>query len=132
MALFRKRSAGFTLLEILIVVVILGALAALAIPAYTATTEKAKKSEALQTLMAVRMSQQRYYSGNGSNYANTFAVLDFDPTQTLAGNVPIFSYTIATSAANAYTAKASRFSNAGTGGAYTITINQAGTTASNF
>ena len=99
---------GFTLLEILIVVVILGALAALAIPAYTATTEKAKKQEAFMALAAVREAQQRYYIANTS-YANAFSSLDFDPSTSLTGQTPIFTYTVGTTTdASHWTAKASR------------------------
>ena len=123
---------GFTLLEILIVVVILGALAALAIPAYTATTEKAKKQEAFMALAAVREAQQRYYIANTS-YANAFSSLDFDPSTSLTGQTPIFTYTVGTTTdASHWTAKASRTGNSGAGGAYTVQINEVGTITSNF
>ena len=132
MKLYRSKGCkGFTLLEILIVVVILGALAALAIPAYTATTEKARKQEAFMALAAVRESQQRYYIAN-TTYSNTFAGLDFDATTTLQGQTGLFTYTIGTSDASNWTARASRTGAPAAGGNYTVEINQAGAISSNF
>ncbi len=66
----RKKSAGFTLIELMIVVVIIGILAALAIPRFMRVASKAKQSEAKQLLKQVYSMQHAYFAQNDSYCLN--------------------------------------------------------------
>lgn len=56
------RSAGFTLMEVMIVVAIIGFLAAIAYPAYTNQIAKGRRAECRAGLMQAMQQQERYYT----------------------------------------------------------------------
>ncbi len=60
----RKRSKGFTLIELMIVVAIIAILAAIAIPQYKKFQLKAKTSEAKTNLGAIRTAEEAYAAEN--------------------------------------------------------------------
>ena len=55
-----RRSAGYTLIEMLLVAVILGVLAAMAIPGFQTYSAKARRSEALIALKAIYTLHNNY------------------------------------------------------------------------
>lgn len=61
----RKSSAGFTLIEVMIVVAIVGILAAVAYPSYQEHVRKAKRADAQTALMELSQFMERYYTSNG-------------------------------------------------------------------
>ena len=65
-----KRSAGFTLIELMIVIAILGILIAIALPAYQDYTVRAKMSEALSLVTKEKLAVAEYYMSNNS-FAST-------------------------------------------------------------
>lgn len=66
----KSKSAGFTLVELLIVIIIIGILAAIAFVAYSGAQNKAKKSDAQATLSQSRSKLAEYNSDN-SNYPDS-------------------------------------------------------------
>jgi type IV pilus assembly protein PilE len=62
----RKRTFGFTVIELMIVVVIIAILTALAYPSYTKYARKAKRGEAQQLLMNWAINQEIWRSNNPS------------------------------------------------------------------
>jgi prepilin-type N-terminal cleavage/methylation domain-containing protein len=77
----RRKSRGFTLIELMIVVVIIGILAALALPRFMTSSTKSKQTEAKQYLKEI-YTMQRAYLMEHETYALNGAVAD--STQTLA------------------------------------------------
>lgn len=63
-----KHSAGFTLIEIVIVILIIGILSAIAFPAYNDYVERARRSDAKAALTELAQEAQRYYTANNSSY----------------------------------------------------------------
>ncbi len=71
----RGKSAGFSLIELMIVVVIIGVLAAIAMPSYVSQVTEAKRSDGQIALMNAAQDLERCFSEfNAYNNANcTFA-----------------------------------------------------------
>ena len=119
----------------MIVLVIISVLAGLAIPAYTLVVEKSRKEEAFQALGTVRRAQQGYFTEH-NDYASSFSSLTVDPTQVINGNIDHFTYALSGGGAGSstYTCTATRNGVERPAGvaAYTVTIVQDGTTASEY
>jgi len=62
----KRRSGGFTLIELMIVVAIIGILAAVALPAYQDYTVRAKMSEIVLAASSCRMIVTEIYQGGGT------------------------------------------------------------------
>ena len=62
----RKKTRGFTLIEILIVVVILGILAAIVVPQFTNATEQAEETAAHSQLNVLRGQVSLYFAKHGT------------------------------------------------------------------
>jgi len=72
-----KTSAGFTLIELMIVVAIIGILAAIAIPNFMAYQAKARQTEAKTNLGAISTSAIAYFAANNTYAAPTFVALGY-------------------------------------------------------
>lgn len=64
--LLSKTSAGFTLIELMIIVVIIGILAAIAMPSYVNQVTEAKRSDGKIALMETAQTLERCYSENNA------------------------------------------------------------------
>jgi type IV pilus assembly protein PilA len=95
----RKKTKGFTLIELMIVVAIIGILAAIAIPNFLRYQAKSKQSEAKANLGAIFTSEISYKSEKDAY--TTRANLDWAPTGTTR-----YAYSITTATATLFTAHA--------------------------
>ncbi|WP_286509649.1 type IV pilin protein [Variovorax davisae] len=128
-----RRSAGFTLIEVMIVVAIIGILAAVAVPAYNDYIRRGQVQEAFSFLSDYRTKLEQYYQDN-RNYG-TSAACAADPTantwNTFApSSAKYFSFGCATNTdagdttQQSYTVTAT--GNAGAAVGFVYTINQNG------
>ena len=74
-ATMKKKIAGFTLIELMIVVAIIGILAAVAIPAFLEYMKKSRATEASEQLNGIGKKQKTLYGDNGSFTVGTGALL---------------------------------------------------------
>jgi type IV pilus assembly protein PilE len=88
----RRRSKGFTLIELMVVVAVATILTVIAVPSYLSTVRKSHRSEAKSILMDLAGREERYLATNGS-YTNDITQLGFS----VAWGQPVGSgyYTIA-------------------------------------
>lgn len=94
-----KRSAGFTLVEILVSLAIVGILTAVALPAYNDYVTRARLSEVFTALGAAQPAAEQFWS-NTRSYAGFDAVASFPAT------TANFSYALSDASASAYTVTA--------------------------
>ena len=71
----RKKTSGFTLVELMIVVAIIGILAAIAIPAFSRYVKKARTAEASGHLNKMWAGSVAYYSADHMTQTNTGAIM---------------------------------------------------------
>jgi len=67
-----NRTAGFTLIELMVVVAIIGALASVAIPTFLRYQTRSKRSEAFGNLVAIAKAENSFFAANGV-FVNTGA-----------------------------------------------------------
>jgi len=63
---FARKSAGFTLIELVVAMVIVAILAAIAIPAYSSYVRQARRTDAKSALLDLASLEERYFSVNNS------------------------------------------------------------------
>jgi type IV pilus assembly protein PilA len=73
----RRKSAGFTLIELMVVVTILGILASIAIPVYRDYTIKVRVSESAAIFSATKTAVTEYYSRTGNFPDSLVELSDF-------------------------------------------------------
>src|SRR5947209_2247451 len=74
-----RESAGFTLIELVIVVAIIAVLAALAIPNFMSYQAKARQAEAKVGLGGLFTAATAYYAANATYTVASFSQLDYAP-----------------------------------------------------
>ncbi len=76
MSATKRHSAGFTLIELMIVVIIVGVLAAIAIPQYQNYVLRSNRTEGQALLTEAAARQERFFTQNNT-YADTVAKLGY-------------------------------------------------------
>ena len=84
----RKKMAGITLLELMIVVVIVALLAALSYPNYREYAARAKRNEAKAALLKCATNQEKFYLQNQA-FSTNLAQLGFASNKTDSGTYQI-------------------------------------------
>ena len=78
----KKKNAGFTLVEILIVVVILGILAAIVIPQFTQASTEARENSLKANLQTIRSQIELYKIQHNDDIPGTYTGVDFAAAMT--------------------------------------------------
>ena len=121
-----RKSAGFTLIELMVVIVIVAILAAIAIPSYQQYIMRGKIPEATSSLSDLRLRAEKWFADN-----RTYVGFD----QTVAG-ARYFTYACGDGAGGAVSATAFKCTASGVTaegmGNFTYTIDQSNTRTSSF
>jgi prepilin-type N-terminal cleavage/methylation domain-containing protein len=123
---FRKKNAGFTLAELLMVIVIIGVLGSIAIPRFFPQKEKAVVAEAVNMMGAIRQGEIAYrlehtgYVDLGTG--DTWDVIGIDNPNSETGK---FNYTVTKASASSATITATRNSTDAKYNGKTITLSVA-------
>lgn len=77
----KSRSAGFTLVELMVVVVIAAVLLAIAVPTYSRSIRKSRRTEAKTALLDLAGREERFYNTSSPpNYSSTPSDLGYGAT----------------------------------------------------
>lgn len=92
----KKNSAGFTLIELMIVIAILGILGSLAYPSYVSHMKTANRADGIDSLLALAGRMEEYYMNNDTYDGATVAsTSSSDGLYTLSiTTMTAFAYTI--------------------------------------
>ena len=122
----RKRTRGFSLLELLIVMVIVATLAAIAYPSYQQHVTRTNRAAAQQYLLEVSSLQHQFILDNRS-YATSLAALGTAPTSAISDNYSITVTAVDNSASPpTFTVQAVPKTGTTQEGSDTLTINHLG------
>lgn len=121
-------SAGFTLIEVMVVLAIISILAAIAMPSYRDYVIRGNLMDAANGLSATRADMERYYQDNRT-YMATGAFTP--PCQPAAGSLTYGKFVITCNGAGTPTATTYTLTATGSGpvAGFSFTINQAGVQA---
>ncbi|MFC2062165.1 type IV pilin protein [Elusimicrobiota bacterium] len=121
---------GLTLVELAIFVIIIGVVAAFTVPRFRDAVERAKAAEAFNYLSAVRASQERYYSRQGT-YTDDTAKLNIKLNAPGFFSVGEIAEGVTGSLEDSWTQKLTRIGPSPVYGEYTVTFTEEGFDAVN-
>ena len=114
-----------TLVELMVVVAIVAILASVALPAWNSQVQKARRADARNTLMLVKVEQEKYRADNGS-YASSMSALGLSTYNSTSRDY--YNVSLVSRSANAFVASAAPNTNGSQNGdsCGTFAINQSG------
>lgn len=94
----KKKLAGFTLIELMIVVAIVGILAAIAIPSYQNYILQSRRTAAINGVMELASRESRFYTANNT-YSPSMLTLGYsaDPMPVVDANSHYYDLSVQTS-----------------------------------
>ena len=120
-----NKNRGMTLIELMVVVAIVAILASVALPTWKSQVQKSRRADARNTLILVRVEQEKYRADNGS-YASSMSALGLGIYNSTSRDY--YNVSIVSSSATAFVASAAPNANGGQSGdsCGTFAINQSG------
>lgn len=94
---------GFSMIELMIVLAIVAILVALAYPSFIDTVRKARRSDAMESLIDLHLSQERYRANNPSYASLAQLGLDSDSDGKMPSPDGHYSFAISNVATTSYT-----------------------------
>ena len=120
-----NKNRGMTLVELMVVVAIVAILASVALPAWNSQVQKARRADARNTLMLVKVEQEKYRADNGS-YASSMSALGLSTYNSTSRDY--YNVSLVSRSANAFVASAAPNANGSqnSDSCGTFAINQSG------
>ena len=121
-----RNSAGFTLIELMIVVAIIGILAAIAYPSYRNNVMATHRTNAQADLMKLAQWMERKYVQQNYSYLDDGSVPTLPQTRSPQDGTKMYDLTVATPDRNTFTLTAAPAGGQTDDKCGTLTLNQAG------
>ncbi len=82
----KRSTAGFTLIEVLVVSILVAVIAAIALPAYQQQVREGRRAEARRMLLDVMNREHRFFADNSFYTTSITASLNFNPAESENGH----------------------------------------------
>lgn len=83
---FKRSTAGFTLIEVLVVSILVAVIAAIALPVYQQQMREARRTEARRMLLDVMNREHRFFADNSFYTIDITTSLNFSPAESENGH----------------------------------------------
>ena len=83
---FKRSTAGFTLIEVLVVSILVAIIAAIALPVYQQQMREARRAEARRMLLDVMNREHRFFADNSVYTTSITTSLNFSPAESENGH----------------------------------------------
>jgi type IV pilus assembly protein PilE len=119
-----RKTAGFSLVELVVTMLVVGILAGISYPQYIQHVESGRVQEAVETISAISAAEGRYYAKyNSYCVAASFACGGFDTPATALADLHYFGTPAPVSGASPWAVSMQRLTATPIYGQYTITYN---------
>lgn len=92
---FKRSTAGFTLIEVLVVSILVAIIAAIALPVYQQQMREARRAEARRMLLDVMNREHRFFADNSVYTTSITTSLNFSPAESENGHYALTATLIA-------------------------------------